>query len=77
MAFGQLIKHKMKNIFLKGYTQNVVDKLLPDLFIKNQNWTFLWTNSLKFYTVYFYCMEIWGLSKYFETKIQTTCFYLI
>ena len=31
MAFVQLIKHNMKNIFLKGYTQNEADKLLPDL----------------------------------------------
>ena len=37
----------------------------------------LWINSLKFCTVCFYCMASWGLSKYVETKLQTTCFHLI
>ena len=34
MNFGQLIEDNMKNIFLE---QNVVEKLVPDPFIKNQN----------------------------------------
>ena len=38
MKFGQLIKYNMKNIlFLKNHTQNVVEKLFPDPFLKNQN----------------------------------------
>ena len=37
----------------------------------------LWINSLKFYTVCFYCMPNWGLSKCIEAKLRTTCFYLI
>ena len=32
---------------------------------------------LKLYTVCFYCMPRWGLSKFIKTKLQTTCFYLI
>ena len=32
-------------------TQNVVEKLFPDYFLKNQNWAYLWINSLKFHTV--------------------------
>ena len=71
IKFGQLIKYNLKNIFL------VVEKLFPDPFLKNQNWAYFWINSLKFYPVYFYCMPRWGLSKYIETKRQTTCFYLI
>ena len=38
MKFGQLIEYNMKNIFfLKSHTKNVVEKLLPDPFLKNQN----------------------------------------
>ena len=39
-------------------------KLFPDPFLKNQNWAYLWINSLKFYAVCFYCMPRWELSKY-------------
>ena len=46
------------------------EKLVPDSFLKNEN-------SLKFYIACFYCMPSSGLSKFIETKLQTTCFYLI
>ena len=60
----------MRNIFLeKSYTK-WVEKLFPDLFLKNQTWAYLWINSLKFYTTCFYCMPSWWLSKYNETKLQ-------
>ena len=31
----------------------MVEKLVTDPFLKNQNWAYLWINSLKFYTVCF------------------------
>ena len=37
MKFGQLIENKMGNIFYEKYTQNVVQKLFPDSFLKNQS----------------------------------------
>ena len=37
MNFGQLIECNMRNIFLENHTQNVVEKLVPDHFLKNQN----------------------------------------
>ena len=55
---------------------HVMVKLFPDPFLKNQNWA-LWINSVKIYTVYFYCTSSWGLSKYIKTKMQSNCFYLI
>ena len=65
MNFDQLIEYNTKNIFLwKNHTQNVVEKQVPDSFIKNQNWGCLWINSLKCYKVYFCCM-----SKSRSTKI--------
>ena len=80
MKFGQLTKNlkknlKFRNIFLeKAHTngfniQNIVHKLFPDSFLKNQSWEYLWINSLTFYTVFFYCMPSWGLLKYIETKL--------
>ena len=55
----------------------MVDKLVPDPFLKTENWAYLWINSLKFYTVCFYYMASWWLSKYIETKLHSTCFHLI
>ena len=37
VKFGQLINYNMRNIFLENYTQNVVEKLFPDPFLKTQN----------------------------------------
>ena len=54
-----------------------VEKLVPDLFLKNWNWAYLWINILKFYKVCFYFVISWGLLKYKETKLQTTCCHLI
>ena len=54
-----------------------MEKLLPDPILKNQNWAYLWINSLKFYTVCFYCMQSWKLLKDIETELQKICFYLV
>ena len=45
MQFGQLIEYNMRNIFLEK--SNVVEKLVLDPFMENQNWAYLWINSLK------------------------------
>ena len=76
MKFGRLIKYECGLFFLNNHTQNVLNKLFPDPFLENQNWAYLWVNSLKRYAVCFYCMPNWGLSKYIETKLQNFCFYL-
>ena len=48
MKFGQLIEYNMRNIFLKNHTENVVEKLVQDRFIRGQNLGYLWiNNSLK------------------------------
>ena len=36
MKFG-IIEYNMRNIFLKNHTQNVLEKLFPDPFLKNLN----------------------------------------
>ena len=37
MKFGHLIECNMRNIFLKNHTQNIMEKLVPDPFLKNEN----------------------------------------
>ena len=37
MTFGQLIEYNVINVFPEKYTQNVMEKLVPDPFIKTQN----------------------------------------
>ena len=37
MKFGHLIEYIMRSIFLKRPAQNVVEKIFPDPFLKNQN----------------------------------------
>ena len=75
MKFGQLTKNNIRNIYLeKSHTngfniQNIVHKLFPDPFLKNQSWEYLWINSLTFYTVFFYYMPSWRLLKYIETML--------
>ena len=63
--------------YWKHHAQNMLEKLFPGPFLKNQNWTYLWINSLKFYSFYFCRMLGSGQSKYIETKLQTPCIYLI
>ena len=58
-------QHK-KYFFLKDHTQNVVEKLVLDPFIKNQNWEYLWTNNLKCYKVCLDCMSM-SKSKYIKS----------
>ena len=77
MKFCQLIEYKMRNILLEKSCTKCGGETITRPFSENQNWAYLWISSLNFYTVYFYCISSWGLSKYIETKWQTTCFYLI
>ena len=36
--FGQLVEYNMRNIFVENHTQNVLEKLFPDPYVKYQNW---------------------------------------
>ena len=71
------MEYNIRNRFLeKSYTK-WDGEAIPRPLSKIQNWAYLWISSLKCYTVSFYCMPSWGLSKDIETKPQTTSFYLI
>ena len=57
-------------------TKNVVKKLVPDPFLKYQNWVYLQINNLNFYTVCFFVCPSRGLPKYVKTKVLNVCLYL-
>ena len=63
IKFDQLITYKTRYNFLKKSYTKCGGKLFPDSFLENENWVYLWINSVKFYKVCFYCMLSWGLSK--------------
>ena len=48
MKFDLLIEYNMRNIFVEKHAQNVLEKLFPDPYPKNQNWAYLWIGSVKF-----------------------------
>ena len=48
MKFDQLMEYNTKNIFVENRTQMVLEKLFPDPYLKNHNWSYLWINSVKF-----------------------------
>ena len=68
MKLGRLIQYN-RNTFVEKSYPKCGGETIPRLFSKIE---FI-SNVLHS----FYCMLIWGLSKYSETKLQTTCFYLI
>ena len=76
MTFVQLVEYNMRNIFVEKSYTTCDEKTITRPFSK-QNWANLWINSLKFYTVCFYCIPNWGLWKHIESKLQITCFHLI
>ena len=43
-------------------------------FLKNQNWPYLWIDSLESYTFCFYCMPSWGLLKYYKLSCKPLAF---
>ena len=48
MKFDQLIEYNMRNIFVeKSYTK-CAKEIIPKPLSKNQNWAYLWINSVKF-----------------------------
>ena len=66
-----------ETFFLKYDTQNVVEKLVPETFLKNQNRAYFWIKSLKFISFALISCPCGGLSRDMETMVQATCFYVI
>ena len=73
IKFGQLREWNMRNIFLQKPFVKRGGETIPRLFSKNSKLSFS-INSLKF--VFIVC-QVDGLSKYIETKLQASSFYLV
>ena len=72
IKFGQLEEYNMTNVFLKkNHKQNVVEKLVQDLLVKNQNLAYFWINILILYTVNFYVCPSRGLPKRIESSFTS------
>ena len=56
----------------KNHTQNMMEKLFPEPFLKNRNCVRI--NILKLFAVNVTCMLIWELLKYSKIRLQSTCF---
>ena len=48
MKLGNVIEYNTRNIFFKDHTQNVVEKIFPEPFLKTQNSAYLWMHGIKF-----------------------------
>ena len=55
----------------------MVEKLVPDPFMKSQNWANLWIYSLKCYKFVFILCLSRIPSKYNKTTVLNSCFHLI
>ena len=56
----------------------MVEKLVPDPFMKTQSWTYLWIEDVEgVINFVFTVCSIRGLPKYIKIKVPSTCFYLI
>ena len=56
MKLSQLIKYNIRNNFYEKSHTKFCGKTTPKSFLKNQNWAYLWINSVRFYTTCFCCM---------------------
>ena len=63
---------------MKNHTQNVVEKLVTDPFLKNSKLSIsLDQQSELLYSLFLLYLLIVSYRKYLEIKVQTTCFHLI
>ena len=66
MTFCQLMEYNVRNIFLQKLCTKCGGEASSRPFYKNQNWAYLWTNSLKCYKVcFFFLCSSQGLIKLF------------
>ena len=63
---------------MKNHTQNVVEKLVTDPFLKNSKLSIsLDQQSELLYSLFLLYLLIVSYRKYLEIKVQATCFHLI
>ena len=73
IELGQTVEHNIKKIFVQKSHPKYGGETISEPFFKKSKLSI----SLEQFTVCFNCMPSGGLLIYIETKLQTTCFYLI
>ena len=74
----QTMKLGIRSIFLKNHTQNVVEKLVPDPFLKIKIDDISgWSTVRNFLQLAFIVRPSPWLPKYMEVKVLNTCFYIV
>ena len=58
LKFGQLTEYDLRSIFFEKRAQNMIEKLVPELFLKNQIQLYLWVNSLEVHAVFLLYVEV-------------------
>ena len=76
MKFDQLIEYNMRNIFVEKSCTKFCGEFIPSPFSKKSILSISLNQQSKVLHSLFIFMLICGLSKYIETKLQTTRFYL-
>ena len=79
MKFGELMEHNMKNIFLQKLCTKYGGENSSRLFLKKRkkNGHISASAVWNFIQFAFVVYSSWGLPKYIESKVLTTCFYLL
>ena len=77
MKFGQIIECNMRKCFLEKPYTKCGGEAIPRIFYKKSKLNISLDQYPEVYRVGLYYIPNCGLSKYVETKLQTTCFYLI
>ena len=77
MKFGQLIEYNMRNIFLEKFYAKLDGETVPRPFSKKSKLSIFFDEQSKVLYSLFLLNPNWALSKYIQTKLQTTCFYHI
>ena len=78
MKFGQLIEYNMRNIFLEKSYAKCGRETIPRLFSKKSKVSiYLDQKSAVLYSLFLLYDNLRANRKNIETRLQTTCFYLI
>ena len=76
MKFDQLVEYNMRNIFVETLYTKCSVEISPRPFSEKLRLSISLDQYFKVLYNLFLLYASWGLSKYFESKLQTTCFHL-
>ena len=69
MKFGQRIEYSIGNIFVENSYKKVVERLVPDLFSKIHNLTYMWINCKEFYSLFSLNVHV----QYYKNILKLNC----